>query len=171
RISPRSQQHWRPKHRTLCSLDSFLYEQETGLSRRICARKRGGSALRGGIIAIARQQCQVGPPRAHLDAVVVLRTVGLLRHIGERVLVASLFGNGRVEVFQLRAPRGVEDIAAGGMRVLLKHARAEVQLGTANPDRVRGEVRGEQKLDRVGKNVDVAAPVAADGYQEMCYGA
>src|SRR5712692_5369307 len=93
----RSEKHGRRQKLPMRPVNSHLYEQESLMSSGNCAR----SWLRRRVVAIARQQRKAGPAHADLNRVVFDGAVGLLRRVGERVLIARLFADPLVEVFQL----------------------------------------------------------------------
>src|ERR1700675_3321587 len=63
------------------------------------------------VVAVAGQHGKAGALHAHLDGVIGLRTIGLGGRVSERVLIASLFGDARIEPFQVLAARSVKNIS------------------------------------------------------------
>src|ERR1700692_4029208 len=92
------------------------------------------------VIALARGYVQVRAAYAHLDAVKILTAVGVLRLKRDGVLVARLFRDGSVEVFQPAILARVKSIAAGGRGVSLEPGALLLQKCVAHGNGINGDI-------------------------------
>src|SRR3984893_7722728 len=123
------------------------------------------------VIAVAGKHGEARTLHAHLDRVIGLRVIGLRGGVGERVLIARLLGDARIEPFKVLAARAIENISARGVRVfrkdvVSKKSDAAVEIRLPDADRIHGNVSGEQQLERFIVAVRVVLGVLPVGDQE-----
>src|ERR1700683_5778638 len=118
------------------------------------------------VITLARCYVQVRTPHAHFDAVIILAAVGILRLKRDGVLIAGLFGDGSIEIFQAAILPGVKSVAARGRGISLQPGTFLLHEGVADGNRINRDVGLEQELQSLVERVFVSARIISVGNQE-----
>src|SRR5260370_8820914 len=93
-----------PMRKTFCRCGKWF------LQRRRHKKSRSWHSIE--VVAVAGKHGEAWALHAHFDAVIRLRAIGLRRRVGERVLIARLLGDARIEPFNIIPPRAVEKVSA-----------------------------------------------------------
>src|SRR6267378_2434486 len=101
------------------------------------------------VVAFTGEDGEAFAADADFDAVVILGAVVAARIVAQGVLVAGLFGDAGVEIFERIAFGGVEDVAAGIVGVGLETGEFALIETTADSEAVDGDAIAEEFFDRV----------------------
>src|SRR5271156_5299150 len=107
------------------------------------AKKLMQSAL---VITLARGYVQVRAAHAHFDAMKILAAIRVLRLERDGVLIARLFGDGGVQIFQSAILAGVKSIAAGGGGISLEARALLLAKRVAHGNGINGNIGLQQEL-------------------------
>src|ERR1700693_174704 len=97
-----------------------------------------------GVVAFASVDSEAFALHAHFDGVIVEGAIRSGRGIGQGVLVASFFGDARIQFFHGGALGGEVHVSSGVMGVIHQAAEAAFEIGAADSDAIDGNTVTQQ---------------------------
>src|SRR5271155_555543 len=118
------------------------------------------------VITLARGYVQVRAAHAHFDAMKIFAAIRVLRLERDGVLIARLFGDGGVQIFQSAILAGVKSIAAGGGGISLEARALLLAKRVAHGNGINGNIGLQQELQSLVQRVFVAVGIISIRNQE-----